>query len=206
MRALCAIGLALALIGCGPGAPVPATAPTDASPAIRLRHQIMVRYDEQAQVFEGYMIHVGEAFLVKAFAGPGIDLFTVRRDGPRHAEEAHVPGLADRLDLERVGSDIARAYLSGCEPPAGAGEVECSFYGEPLSERYDERGHLLERSFPEAHGIGLQVSYAEYSERAGRELAGSITLRWGESGNEMLIRLLDARVLEEFDASGLAIP
>jgi hypothetical protein len=200
------IGLALILAGCGATVSTTPAEPDDGRPPLRLRHQIMVRYDDQTQVFEGYMVLRGDAFLVKAFAGPGIDLFTVRRDGSRHAEEAHVPALADRLDLQRVGSDIARAYLAGCDPLEGAGEVECAFYGEPLLERYDDRGLLTERVFPEAHGIGLTVSYSDYSVRTGGRLAGAITLSWGESGNEMVIRLLDAQVLAGFDPATLAIP
>lgn len=195
----------LVLTGCGAGSP-PLDDARGGPPALRLRHQIMVRYGEQLQVFEGYMILSGEAFLVKAFAGPGIDLFTVRRDRDRRDEEAHVPGLAEQLDLERVGRDIARAYLGGCGAPAGGGAVECAFYGEPLRERYDDRGRLLAREFPEAHGIGLTVNYRDYAERADRELAGEIELEWGDSGNEMVIRLLDAQLLEGFDATQLAIP
>lgn len=205
MRAAALLLVALVIAGCGSTTP-PVGDSQGGPTALRLRHQIMVRYGEQLQVFEGYMIVRGEAFLVKAFAGPGIDLFTVRRDRDRHTEEAHVPGLGERLELEDVGSDIARAYLGGCGAPTGGGAVECAFYGEPLSEEYDDRGRLLSRDFPEAHGIGLTVGYEDYTERAGRELASEITLRWGTSGNEMVIRLLDARLLEDFDATQLAIP
>jgi len=206
MRGALLVVFAFALAGCGPAVPTP-EGPADADgEVLRLRHQILVRYGGEAQVFEGYMILAGEQFLVKAFAGPGIDLFTIVRDGPRHSEEAHVPGLADELDLERVGHDIARAYLGGCEPVVGGVSAACSFYGEPLRERYDDRGRLASREFPEAHGIGLSVSYDDYSRRGGRELAGAITLRWGGSGNEMVIRLLDVQVLEGFDTGRLAIP
>jgi hypothetical protein len=205
MRAAGPLLAALVLAGCG-ATPPAVDDPQGEPPTLRLRHQIMVRYGDELQVFEGYMILRGEAFLVKAFAGPGIDLFTVRRDRERHAEEAHVPELGQRLDLEAVGRDIARAYLGGCGAPAGGGAVECAFYGEPLREEYDGRGRLVERSFPEAHGIGLTVGYQGYAERAGRELADRITLEWGGSGNEMVIRLLDARLLEDFDATQLAMP
>jgi len=206
MRAALALVLVLAATGCGPAVQPPEDGTGVEQPALRLRHQIMVRYGDQLQVFEGYMILRGEAFLVKAFAGPGIDLFTVRRDGPRHAEEAHVPGLADRLDLGQVGADIARAYLPGCRVPAAEDVSECEFYGEPLVERYDDRGRLIERTFPEAHGIGLHVTYGDYAAGLGHETAGTITLSWGESGNEMVIRLLDTQPLPDFDAAALAIP
>ncbi|MBW2278585.1 MAG: DUF3261 domain-containing protein [Deltaproteobacteria bacterium] len=206
MRCVCRFALVLSLVGCGPAIPQPEVEARGERTVFRLRHQIMVRYDDEVQVFEGYMILEGESFLVKAFAGPGIDLFTVRRDGARHVEEAHVPGLADKLDLERVGADIARAYLGGCGALAGGGSVECSFYGEPMREQYDDRGRLLSRTFPAAHDIGLSVRYADYSPRVGRELAGAITLSWGKGENEMVIHLLDAQLLEDFDASRLAIP
>jgi hypothetical protein len=205
MRWTLAFACLLALVGCGPAVPPPEAGVEVRPTAIRLRHQIKVAYDDQVQVFEGYMIVAGEAFLVKAFAGPGIDLFTVRRDGARHREEAHVPGLADKLDLERVGEDIARAYLGGCGVAEPGVTAECTLFGEPLRERYDDRGRLVSRSFPAAHGIGLTVSYADYAERADRELAGTITLSWGTSGNEMVIRLLDAELLPEFDVDALAI-
>ena len=200
------IVVVLSVVGCGPALPQPELEAGDARTVLRLRHQIMVRFDGEVQVFEGYMILAGDSFLVKAFAGPGIDLFTVKRDGARHVEAAHVPGLADRLDLELVGADIARAYLGGCGALAGGGSVECVFYGEPMREQYDDRGRLLSRTFPAAHDIGLTVSYTDYSERAGRELAGAITLSWGESDNEMVIHLLDAQLLEGFEARRLAIP
>jgi hypothetical protein len=201
------IALAVTVVGCGASSPAPPGGEPDPEPpALRLRHQIMVRYGGQVQVFEGYMILKGESFLVKAFAGPGIDLFTVRRDRAKHAEEAHVAGLAERLDLEAVGADIARAYLAGCEPRAAGERVECSFYGEPLSEEYDDRGRTRSRTFPGAHGIGLTVTYEDYAVRAGRPLAEKIKLAWGSSGNEMVIRLLEAQEITDLDERLLAIP
>ena len=103
----------------------------------KMRHQIMVRYGDEVQVFEGYMIREGNAFLVRAFAGPGVDLFTVARDGKRHREEAHISALEERLDLEAVSMDIARAYLGGCEKPEGT-KAECTLLGEPMIEEFDE--------------------------------------------------------------------
>jgi hypothetical protein len=195
------------LAGCGGSTAAPEHPSADsAATAIRLRHQVMVRYGEQVQVFEGYMILRGQALLVKAFAGPGIDLFTVRRDGAKHGEEAHVPGLEERLDLAAVGADIARAYLPGCSATPGEQSAQCTFFGEPLSETYDTAGRTISRRFPEAHGIGMTVDYEDYAVRAGRPLASRVVLSWGESGNEMVIRLLDAEELVDFDVEQLAIP
>jgi hypothetical protein len=200
------LGIAL-LAGCGGSTPAPDVPEAGSDePPLRLRHQVLVRYGDEVQVFEGYMILCGRALLVKAFAGPGIDLFTVRRDGAKHREEAHVPGLAERLDLTAVGADISRAYLPGCDAPVGEQRARCDFFGEPLSETYDAAGRVVMRSFPEAHGIGLTIAYEDYGSRAGRPLAARVVLRWGESGNEMVIRLLDAEELVEFDREQLAIP
>jgi hypothetical protein len=197
--------LALLLGACGAATTPSGADDAEERTALRLRHQIMVRYDDRVEVFEGYMILLGQAFLVRAFAGPGIDLFTVKRDRDRHHEEAHVAGLKERLDLERVGADIARVYLPGCADAIAGQEVACAFYGEELREQYDDQGRLVSRFFPEAHGVGLTVSYADYGLRAGSELAGEIRLSWGESGNEMVIRLLEVEPLPDFDRSALVV-
>jgi len=173
-----------------------------AAAGLKLRHQIMARYGDEAQVFEGYMILAGDALIVRAFAGPGIDLFTVVRRGIEHEEKAHVPGLSSRLDLAAVGADIARAYFPGCGTAAAGSApatVECRFFGEPLLERGDGRGRVVERRFPEAHGTGLRVRYSEYREFAGGELAGRITLEWGAGENSLVILLLEAEVIEIVD-------
>jgi hypothetical protein len=171
--------------------------------AIKLRHQILARYGDQEQVFEGYLVLRGDALFVRAFAGPGIDLFTIRRNGARHEERAHVPGLERRVDLEKVGADIARCHYGGCA--GGPGETRCDFYGEPLIETRDQRGRLLERSFPRAHGTGLVVRYEEPRLVGGREVARRTTLSWGDGSNELLIVMLESEVLESVEPGLLAV-
>jgi len=195
------IAATAALLGCGSpaqeGAPTAGAGLQGATAApIRLRHQIMVEYGEEAQVFEGYMVLGEDAFLVKAFAGPGVDLFTVVRNGARRRDELHMPALEGRIDLEAVGDDIARVYLRGCAPPAGAAAARCDFHGEPLEEDYDAEGRTIERRFPKAHGIGVRVTYRELSRRLGETVAGRIELRWGAGGNRMAIVLVDAQRLD----------
>jgi hypothetical protein len=175
--------------------------------AVRMRHQISFAQGEDVQVFDGYMLLAGERLLVKAFAGPGVDLFTVVRDGAAHGERLHVAGLSDRIDMAKVGADIARVYLGGCKGPAGgAGEATCDFYGEPMTERYDSGGRLVARSFPQAHGIGLDVTYEELAPFACGERARRITMRWGGSKNEMVIRLVACERLDRVDPAVFAIP
>lgn len=198
--------LALALAGaCSAAAPRPVDADGAGPAALRLRHQIMVRYGERAEVFEGYMIKRGDAFFVRAFAGPGVDLFTVVRDADAQREALHIAGLADRIDLAAVGADIARAYLSGCAAPAAGGAVSCSFHGEPLDERYSADGRLIERRFPAAHGIGVTIRYAAHARYGRQELAGKITLEWGSGGNSMVIVLLDAEEIGDVDPAALPL-
>ncbi|MDD5307530.1 MAG: hypothetical protein PHU25_09455 [Deltaproteobacteria bacterium] len=165
----------------------------------RMRHQILYSRDGQDQVFDGYMIRAGDAFLVKAFAGPGVELFTVVRNGEAHREELHIPGLQGKIDMAAVGEDIALVYQGGCARPRGAGSAECSLLGESMVETYDATGDLVERRFPKAHGIGLAISYEDYGERSGARLAGKVTLRWGEGKSTMVIRLLSNEPMPDFD-------
>ena len=179
----------------------------DGLTTVKMRHQISFTQGEDVQVFDGYMLLVGERLLVKAFAGPGVDLFTVVRDGAAHGERLHVAGLADRIDMEKVGADIARVYLGGCPgADAGAGEATCAFYGEPMAERIDGAGRLVARRFPQAHGIGLDVTYDDFSLFACGERARRITLKWGVSRNEMVIRLVACERLGRVDPAVFAIP
>ncbi|MFO8072175.1 MAG: hypothetical protein R6V85_09910 [Polyangia bacterium] len=200
MRLVCAlISAAMMCSGCGPADPVVESAAprSGRAEAIKLRHQILARYGDQEQVFEGYLVLRGDALFVRAFAGPGIDLFTIRRNGARHEERAHVPGLEGRVDLEKVGADIARCHYGGCQ--GGSGETRCDFYGEPLIETRDERGRLVERNFPRAHGIGLIVRYQEPRLVGGREVARRTTLSWGDGSNELVIVTLDSELLERVE-------
>jgi hypothetical protein len=174
--------------------------------AVKMRHQISFAQGEDVQVFDGYMLLAGERLLVKAFAGPGVDLFTVVRDGAAHGERLHIAGLADRIDMAKVGADIARVYLGGCAKPAvGASEAPRDFYGEPMIERFDAGGRLVERSFPQAHGIGLDVTYDDFAPFACGERARHIILKWGGSRNEMAIHLVACERLERVDPKVFAI-
>jgi len=206
LSALVVLGLLAASCGArAPGADRAAAAGGRLE-AQRMRHQISFAQGEEVQVFDGYMLLAGERLLVKAFAGPGVDLFTTVRDGAAHAETLHLAGLADRIDMAKVGADIARVYLGGCPRSGpGPGEATCAFYGEPMTESFDAGGRLVRRRFPEAHGIGLVVTYAEFAPSPCGELARSIELRWGGSGNEMVIRLAACERLEGVDPKVFAI-
>ncbi len=197
----CLTILVLLCAACGPaagGRPVDTVegSPISVDASVKMRHQIMVQYGDEVQVFEGYMIRGGDAFLVRAFAGPGVDLFTVARDGKRHREEAYISALEERLDLEAVSMDIARAYLGGCERDGA--KAECTFLGEPMIEEFDERGRLVARRFPEAHGIGMRIVYEEYKDYLDGQAPWKIVLEWGEGKNRMVIKLLS---VEAFDGS-----
>ena len=141
--------LGAVLLACGAAlTPKENRADGPGEPALKMRHQILFSHGGDVQVFEGYMILADDAFIVRAFAGPGVDLFTVARSGDRHRSTLHIPALKDRIDIEKVGDDIARVYLSGCKPPPGAADQtpaspksvrHCRFFGEPLTEVIDGR-------------------------------------------------------------------
>jgi hypothetical protein len=203
-----AIAAAAWLAACGARPPARAGTDGDGISAIRMRHQISFSQGGDIQVFDGYMLLAGERLLVKAFAGPGVDLFTVVRDGAAHSERLHVSGLADRIDMAKVGADIARVYLGGCPrtPEAQGREATCSFYGEPMTERVDAAGRVAGRAFPQAHGIGLAVTYDDFAQTSCGERARRITLRWGGSANEMVIRLVACERIAAVEPSAFAIP
>jgi hypothetical protein len=190
--------LAAALLGCGGAPPAGETAPRPV-PAVKMRHQILFSGSGGEHVFEGYMLLAGDALMVKAFAGPGVDLFTVTRDGASHAEELHLPGLADRIDVTKVGADIARVYLGACPDRAPSTETTCAILGQEAVERLDADGRLVERRFPDAHGVGLRISYEEFEDLGGRVEPRTIRLFWGESPNRMVIRLVAIDVLDHVD-------
>ncbi|MCP4601005.1 MAG: DUF3261 domain-containing protein [Proteobacteria bacterium] len=167
--------------------------------AVKMRHQILFAQGDEEHVFEGYLVLANDAILVKAFAGPGIDLFTVVRDNVNHFEQLHIPSLADKIDIEAVAADIARVYLGGCHEPTDQVEVSCDFFGEKMTERYDEKGRLEERRFPDAHGVGLRIRYEEYEIHLGRAEPKRITLSWGTSKNRMVILLIAFELLDHID-------
>ncbi len=192
------VSLSVLAAACGP-ARTPEAPARSMSSAARMQHQILFSRPDQDHVFEGYMILADDALLVKAFAGPGIDLFTVVRDGASHFEELHIPGLADRIDIGAVSADIARVYLGGCERPTAAGEARCDFFGEEMTEVFDADGRLTARRFPQAHDIGVTVHYEEYEIFSGRAEPQKITLVWGTSPNRMVIRLVAFELLDDVD-------
>jgi len=194
-----AFALAIAATACGARLPEEPSAARGAVSVVKMRHQISFRHGDDVQVFDGYMLLAGEKLLVRAFAGPGVDLFTVVRDGAAHREELHIASLSDRIDMPAVGADIARVYLGGCGAPSGGFEERCEFYGEPMIEKRDAASRLEERRFPEAHGVGLTVTYRGFTTCAGSERAGDISLRWGGSANEMIIHLVACEVKKDVD-------
>ncbi len=196
--------LVLLLAGCGPRPATPRRISAD-SPAVKMRHQIMFLSGGETHIFEGFMIRQGEALLVKGFAGPGVDLFTIVRNGKQHRETLHFESLAERIDVHAIGSDIARVYLGGC-PRQNSPSERCELLGEPMVERFDGQGRLVERFFPEAHGIGLTVRYAEYAEYGGHLQPSRITLSWGKSANQMIIKLLSWEIASDWDPALFDLP
>ena len=189
----------LALLICSCGAAQKTDAAASAAFGVRMEHQILFRNGDDTQVFDGFMVQEGEAFLVKAFAGPGVSLFTAARDRERHKEVLHIGSLADRLDVAKIGADIFRVYMTGCEHSADSAEtVVCTAHGEALEDTFDTAGMLTERHLPNAHGIGLTVRYLKYEPRAGRILPVHIELQWGRSEDrKMVIRTVSAEATSD---------
>jgi hypothetical protein len=202
--ALAILAFVAASAGCGVTAPRARDASV-AGGVWRLRHQILYSRAGEDQVFDGYMIRAGDAFLVKAFAGPGVELFTVIRNGAAHREILHIPGLEGKIDMAAVGEDIARVYLGGCARPAGKGDAECELAGEKMIETYGAGGDLAQRRFPQAHGIGLLVTYEGWADWSGARLAGKVTLVWGQGRGTMIIRLLACEPMPDFDLRQLEV-
>jgi predicted exporter len=199
------VASAVLLLGCG-ARPITVEQAEPRPEPVKMRHQIMFSQGEETHVFEGYMILAGDSFVVKAFAGPGVDLFTVVRSGAKHREELHIPSLKDRIDVSAVSEDIARVYLGGCKKPRSPCEAQCDFYGEGMIEVTDAHGRLTERRFPEAHGIGMTIRYEEYTDYSGRLEPAKISLAWGKSTNLMVIRLLTLDPLDKVDPGIFEIP
>ncbi|MCU0663764.1 MAG: hypothetical protein MUC50_15725 [Myxococcota bacterium] len=160
---------------------------------LELQHQILFENGDEQQVFEGTMIQAGNSFLVRAFAGPGIDLFTVVRTPKTSTQQAHVPGLAQRIDMREVGDDIGRVYRSGCPGPASS-TTTCPSEGETLEETRDGSGELIRRSYPQAHGAGLSILYEQREPLCGTSIPRRITLTWGQGKSRMVIFTADCKV------------
>ena len=159
----------------------------------------MFRSAEESHVFEGYLVLYQDALFVKAFAGPGVDLFTIIRKGAEHREVLHIPAIAKKMDMAAIGADIARVYLGGCPPPNRPDEVSCHLLDDKMIERYGPDELLEARDFPNAHDIGVHIAYEDYSEMNGTQMATRITLTWGNSQNRMVIKLLSYEILDEID-------
>ena len=117
-RALFFCVLFWAAASCGPGKLPVSNQPSSKSSApqggFKLRHQILFQNGEDTRVFDGFMLREGETFMVRAFAGPGVDLFTVARRGALHKEILHIKALSGRMDISKIGEDIFRVYMNGC--------------------------------------------------------------------------------------------
>ena len=201
VRTLAALGLAVlwvATVACG-GASMGSRVEDGDRPVLKMRHQILFQHREDAHVFEGYMILKKDAFFVKAFAGPGVDLFTLAREGAWHREELHIASLADTIDLELVSDSIARVYLGACVGASPSGRVSCDFHGEEMTEHYNAEGQLARRVFPNALSRQLVIDYQEYSTYFGRALPRKIQLVWHEGEITMVIRLVACEIQEEVD-------
>lgn len=186
------------LWGCAGASPGVQTTQTEPR-AMKMRHQILFSHSGEDHVFEGYLLVHGSALLVKAFAGPGVDLFTVVRNGKQHREELHLQGLEKKMDLVAVGADIARVYLGGCGGGGQGDQVTCDFFGEQMVEIYGANNRLTARRFPEAYRVGLHIQYSQYTSKSGRMVPQKITLTWGDGDTRMEIRLLSFEVLDDVD-------
>jgi hypothetical protein len=154
------------------------------------RHQILFQNKDDTQVFEGVMMRSKDAYVVQAFAGPGVDLFTVARVKERHKETLHIKALADRIDVTKIGDDIYRVYMDGCPVMnnlAAKRQVTCVLNGQRAVESFDDASQLTERSFPDAHGIGLTIRYRDYQSTVGGHLPSRIELSWGNSPDRLMV-------------------
>lgn len=168
---------------------------------VKMQHQILFQNKEDSQVFEGVMIRRTDGYIVQAFAGPGVDLFTVARSGERHKETLHIQSLAARIDVSKIGEDIFCIYMKGCvsgEAPAATQNkaVSCVQQGRRMTEHFDADGRLTARRFPDAHGIGLFIQYDDYRSFSGRSLPVRIVLRWGNSERSLTIHTVSAETAD----------
>jgi hypothetical protein len=184
-----ALLLAVLAVACA-GSPKKAPSGDSGEQALRMRHQILFRFGEEEHVFEGYMILKKGAFFVKAFAGPGVDLFTLVREGAWHREELHLAALKDKIDLNLVSASIAKVYLGGCPGAKPGGEAACDFYGEEVVESYGAKGELVTRRFSSAEQGALVIRYREFDSCPGRSMAKKIVLTWQKGEITMVIRLV----------------
>jgi hypothetical protein len=181
--------LSFLVVACA-GSPKKAPSGDPGEQAMKMRHQILFRYGEEEHVFEGYMILKKDAFFVRAFAGPGVDLFSLVREGTWHREELHIGSLKGKIDLNLVSASIAKVYLGGCPGAAPGGEATCDFYGEKVAESYGAEGELVTRRFSSAERGELVISYREFDSCRGRSMAKKIVLTWQKGGISMVIRLV----------------
>ncbi|MCP4199265.1 MAG: hypothetical protein GY762_19135 [Proteobacteria bacterium] len=157
---------------------------------MKMRHQILFRYGEEEHVFEGYMILKKGAFFVKAFAGPGVNLFTLVREGTWHREELHIGSLKGKIDLDLVSASIAKVYLGRCAGAAPDSETACDFYGEKMVETYGDEGELVTRQFFSEERGDLVIRYSELISCGGGLVPKKIVLTWQKGEITMVIRLV----------------
>lgn len=187
---------------CGAAAPTNATGISSgeqASDTVKMRHQILFQNKDDTQVFEGVMIHRKDGYIVQAFAGPGMDLFTVARSGGQHKEILHIQALSNKIDVSKIGEDIFCIYMEGCpsdSPVTGTEEISCVREGRRLTENFNPDGRLVARQFPDAHGIGLSIQYSGYNPLAGRWIPTRIALRWGDFAQSLTIQTVSAEGVE----------
>lgn len=195
---LCCLLVCSELFCCG-GTTPPVQRNDNESPPLRMHHQILFRHGEDQHVFDGYMLVYRTGYIVKAFAGPGIDLFTVVKRGAQSKAVLHLPGLQDRMDMRAISQDIARIYALPCGPKADRGSVSCLILGEMATEKYDQEGRLISRHFARAHGVGLDISYSDYRRHLDRDDPYRMHLKWGHGQVEMIIILGRLEIARELD-------
>ncbi len=194
------------IVSCGAPAPrtsPPVTAAPVAASPLKMQHQILFRNGADEHVFDGVMLLFDNAYIVKAFAGPGVDLFTVARSGDRHRETLHLKALAGRMDVSKIGEDIFFIYTKGCvasHSGGGTGTADCLCAGQRLEETFDASGRTMKRVFPDAHGIGLTIRYEDYRSMAGRMMPGTVVLEWGgDAGRSLVIKTASAEAASPED-------
>ncbi len=183
------------LVSCGVQKPktIQEIQSSDADLTLKMQHQIMYRNGNDTQVFEGYMIQKKDAYIVKAFAGPGVDLFTIARKAERRKDTLDLKMLANKLDVSKIGDDILRIFMDGCPFSAKTKETTaCIVTAQKIIEKRDQEGRLTERRFPDAHTIGLNITYKDYSSFKNIALPAQIELQWGDGTRQMIIRTVSA--------------
>jgi hypothetical protein len=185
-----------AVMACGTVQSTGASRPT-ADEALKMRHQIVFRHGDEVHVFEGYLILMNpRRLLVKAFAGPGVDLFTVARDGNWHREVLHLSGLENKIDMTLVADSIFRVYMAPCPKIAGRDLAVCERGGEQMEEYFDSAGRLTRRLFDPAK---IEIRYQNYQPWCGQMLPEKISITWSDNLHGIEIHLADCAFAAPLD-------